>query len=146
MITVKTNRENINGPWSTRTSASASGRVASSRSSTPRIRITRMWRPGWGCDKPCHGVVTSHAYDKLATRLATSGSAPEEETPTQYPFLAAANSPLLNNPSAPNVCWSGSLGQDCLGPYSRRRTGKTYRHMSPDPLILPFPAAVDGKI
>jgi len=48
---------------------------------------------------------------ELATQIATSGSAPEEETPTQYHFLSTANNPLLNNPSAPDACWSGSLRQ-----------------------------------
>jgi len=47
-------RSGTNGPWSTRTSASAGGRAASSRSSTPRTRITRMLRPGWDCSGNPH--------------------------------------------------------------------------------------------
>jgi len=64
------------------------------RSGTNEPWSTRTWRPGWGCDKLCHGAVTSHADDELATRLATSNSdrngRKSESTPFPSPRGCAA--------------------------------------------------------
>ncbi len=81
----RTWRSGTNGPWSTRTSESRGGLGPSSRSSTPRIRITRMWRPGWGCDKPCHGPGTSHAGGMACDTRLKPGREGFESTPLSSP-------------------------------------------------------------
>jgi len=82
-------RSGTNELWSIRTSASADGHAQRAREALRRGSVLRgRGGPvGAGCDKLCHGAVTSHADDKLATQLATSGSGWNRRKTASTPFL-----------------------------------------------------------
>ena len=81
-------RSGTNELWSIRTSASADGHAQRAREALRRGSVLRgRGGPvGAGCDKLCHGAVTSHADDKLATQLATSGTRRTGGNPHQRRF------------------------------------------------------------